>query len=82
MPGNFPVDQLGDLFGDAVAMSGDYEATTLGGLVSEIEGRIPLKGEVVVIEPAGIKTEIVASTTHKVERLRVFPPVMDEDEAE
>src|SRR5580658_3369241 len=32
--GNFPVDQLGDLFGDSVEMGGEYEATTLGGLVS------------------------------------------------
>jgi putative hemolysin len=82
VPGSFPVDQLGDLFGEPVEMSGDYEATTLGGLVSEIEGRIPLAGEVVVIEPAGIRTEIVESTTHKVERVRVFPPVHDEDETE
>jgi putative hemolysin len=78
VPGNFPVDQLSDLFGGPLEMNSDYEATTLGGLVSEIEGRIPLAGEVVQIEPAGIKTEIVASTTHKVERLRVFPPVTDE----
>jgi CBS domain containing-hemolysin-like protein len=82
VPGNFPVDQLGDLFGEPVEMNSDYEATTLGGLVSEIEGRIPLAGEVVQIEPAGIRTEIVASTTHKVGRLRVFPPVTDEDATE
>jgi len=82
VPGNFPVDQLGDLFGDSVELNGDFEATTLGGLVSEIEGRIPLAGEVVLIEPAGIKTEIVASTTHKVERVRVFPPVADEAETD
>ncbi len=82
VPGNFPVDQLGDLFGEPVEMTSDHEAATLGGLVSEIEGRIPLVGEVVLIEPAGIRTEIVASTTRKVERVRVFPPVEDEDETE
>ena len=82
LSGSFPVDQLGDLFGEPVGVTGEYEATTLGGLVSELEGRIPLVGEVVVIEPAGIRTEIVASTTHKVERVRVFPPVHDEDETE
>jgi CBS domain containing-hemolysin-like protein len=82
VPGNFPVDQLGDLFGEPVEMNSDYEATTLGGLVSEIEGRIPLAGEAVLIEPAGIRTEIVASTTHKVERLRVFPPVTIEAESD
>jgi CBS domain containing-hemolysin-like protein len=82
VPGNFPVDQLGDLFGEPVEMSSHYEATTLGGLVSEIDGRIPLAGEVVMIDPAGIRTEIVESTTHKVERVRVFPPVHDEDGTE
>jgi len=74
VPGSFPVDQLADLFGEAVEAGNGYEATTLGGLVSEIEGRIPLSGEVVVLEPAGMRMEIVASTDRRVERLRVFPP--------
>jgi CBS domain containing-hemolysin-like protein len=77
VPGNFPVDQLTDLFGESVEL-GDlrngYEATTLGGLVSEIEGRIPLPGEIVQLESAAMKMEIVASTDRLVERLRVFPP--------
>ena len=77
VPGNFPVDQLPDLFGESAALGdlGDgYEATTLGGLVSEIEGRIPLAGEVVLLESAGLRIEVVASTDRRVERLRVFPP--------
>jgi len=77
VPGNFPIAQLTDLFGESVEL-GDlgngYEATTLGGLVSEIEGRIPLPGEVVVLEPAGMKMEVIASTDRLVERLRLFPP--------
>jgi CBS domain containing-hemolysin-like protein len=78
VPGNFPVAQLSDLFGEQAGLSdlGEaYEATTLGGLVSEIEGRIPLPGEVVQLESAGLRMEIVASTDRRVERLRVFPPV-------
>ena len=51
-----------------------YEASTLGGLVSEIEGRIPLAGEVVMLEHAGLRMEVVASTDRRVDRLRVFPP--------
>ncbi len=51
--GEFPVDQLADLFGEPVELGDAYEATTLGGLVSEIEGRIPLAGEVVLLEPIG-----------------------------
>jgi hypothetical protein len=46
----------------------------LGGLVSEIEGRIPLPGEVILLESAGLRFEIVAATDLRVERLRVFPP--------
>ena len=74
VPGNFPVDQLADLFGAAVAIEDGYEATTVGGLVSEIEGRIPLAGEVVLLEPGGLRREIVASTDRRVVRVRVFPP--------
>ena len=74
VPGSFPVDQLADLFGEPVEVGDAYEASTLGGLVSEIEGRIPLAGEVVLLEPAGMRMEIVASTDRRVERLRVFPP--------
>jgi CBS domain containing-hemolysin-like protein len=77
VPGSFPVDQLPDLFGEQAGLTelGEaYEATTLGGLVSEIEGRIPLPGEVVMLEAIGLRMEIVASTDRRVERLRVFPP--------
>jgi CBS domain containing-hemolysin-like protein len=46
-----------------------YEATTLGGLVSEIAGHIPLPGE--VIEQDGLRIEVLESTDRKVERLRI-----------
>jgi CBS domain containing-hemolysin-like protein len=42
--------------------------------VSEIEGRIPLPGEVVLLKTAGLRIEVIASTDRRVERLRVFPP--------
>jgi CBS domain containing-hemolysin-like protein len=74
VPGSFPVDQLADLFGEPIELGEEYEATTLGGLVSEIEGRIPLAGEVVMLEPISMRMEVVASTGRRVERLRVFPP--------
>ena len=74
VPGSFPVDQLVDLFGEPAEIDDGYEATTLGGLVSEIEGRIPLRGEVVMLDHAGLRIEVVASTDRRVERLRVFPP--------
>jgi putative hemolysin len=78
LPGSFPVDQLPDLFSEPVEVDDTYEATTLGGLVSEIEGRIPLRGEVVMLDHAGLRIEVVASTDRRVERLRVFPPVLKE----
>jgi CBS domain containing-hemolysin-like protein len=74
VPGSFPVDRLPDLFGETANLGEVYEAATLGGLVSEIEGRIPLAGEVVLLEPIGLRVEVVASTDRRVERLRVFPP--------
>jgi CBS domain containing-hemolysin-like protein len=76
--GSFPVNQLAELFGVDVEPGDSYEATTLGGLVSEIEGRIPLAGEVVLLEPIGLRMEVVASTDRRVERLRVFPPTIVE----
>jgi len=78
VPGSFPVDQLADLFGEPIEPGEGYEATTLGGLVSEIEGRIPLAGEVVLLEPIGLRLEVVASTDRRVDRLRVFPPAIAE----
>jgi putative hemolysin len=74
VPGNFPVDQLPDLLGAAADLGETYQATTLGGLVSEIEGRIPLAGEVIVLEPIGLRMEIVVSTDRRIDRLRVYPP--------
>jgi CBS domain containing-hemolysin-like protein len=74
VPGGFPVDQLGDLFGGPIDIGNSYEASSLGGLVSEIEGRIPLSGEVILLEPGGVRLEVVASTDRRVDRLRVFPP--------
>jgi CBS domain containing-hemolysin-like protein len=81
VPGSFPVDQLTDLFGEQANLGEAYQATTLGGLVSEIEGRIPLAGEVVLLEPIGLRMEVVASTDRRVERLRVFPPAATEPAA-
>jgi CBS domain containing-hemolysin-like protein len=75
VPGAFPVDQLTDLFGEAADLGNLYQAATLGGVVSEVEGRIPHAGEVIVLKPIGLRIEVVASTDRRVERLRVFPPV-------
>jgi putative hemolysin len=80
LPGNFPADQLSDLFGEPIPLPENYEATTIAGLVSEIEGRIPHAGEVIMLEPSGVRVEIVVSTDRRIDRLRVFAP--PEPEAE
>ena len=46
-----------------------YESTTLGGLVSEIAGHIPLPGE--VGEADGLRLEVLASTDRRIDRIRV-----------
>jgi putative hemolysin len=46
-----------------------YEATTVGGLVSEIAGHIPLPGE--VVEDGALRLEVIASTDRRVERVRI-----------
>jgi|HubBroStandDraft_6_1064221.scaffolds.fasta_scaffold05249_9 putative hemolysin len=76
VPGSFAVDQLGSLFDSPLDIGNGYEATTVGGLVSELEGRIPLVGEVVMLENAGLRMEVVASTDRRVDRVRVFPPAL------
>jgi CBS domain containing-hemolysin-like protein len=53
----------------ALHLPHDYEATTIGGLVSEIAGHIPLAGEVVAED--GLRLEVLASTDRKVERVRI-----------
>ncbi len=68
------MDQLADLFDTAVDIGEGFEATTVGGLVSEAAGRIPLAGEVVMLDHAGLRMEVVASTDRRVDRVRVFPP--------
>lgn len=47
----------------------DYEATTVGGMVSELAGHIPLPGE--VVEDGPLRFEVLSSTDRLVERVRV-----------
>jgi CBS domain containing-hemolysin-like protein len=67
VPGNMDVDHLDELFG--VRPEGK-EAATVAGLVSELAGRIPKKGE--VIEEDGLRFEVLESTDRRVERVRIF----------
>lgn len=66
VPGNMDVDHLDELFG--VHPEGK-EAATVAGLVSELAGRIPQKGE--VVEEDGLRFEVLESTDRRVERVRI-----------
>lgn len=64
--GGMDVDRLGELFG---MRPEGKESATIAGLVSELAGRIPAKGE--VVEDDGLRFEVLESTDRKVERVRV-----------
>ena len=53
----------------ALRLPEHYESTTLGGLVSEIAGHIPLPGE--VVEEDGLRLEVLASTDRRIDRVRI-----------
>jgi putative hemolysin len=64
--GGMDVDRLDELFGSKPE---GKESATIAGLVSELAGRIPRKGE--VIQDDGLRFEVLESTDRKVERVRV-----------
>lgn len=66
VPGNMDVDRLDELFG---LRPDGRESATVAGLVSELAGRIPQKGD--VIEEDGLRFEILESTKRKVQRVRI-----------
>jgi len=66
VPGNMDVDRLDELFG--VRPEG-HESATVAGLISELAGRIPTKGE--VIEDENLKFEVLDATDRRVERVRI-----------
>ncbi len=66
VPGNMDVDRLTELFG---VRPEAHEATTVAGLVSEMLGRIPERGE--VVEDENLRFEVLESTDRRVVRLRI-----------
>ena len=66
VPGNMDVDRLDELLGTRPE---GKESATVAGLVSEMAGRIPQKGE--VIEEDGLRFEVLESTERRVERVRI-----------
>jgi putative hemolysin len=64
--GNMDVDRLVELFG--IRPEGK-ESATVAGLVSELAGRIPKKGE--VVEDDGLRFEVLESTERRIKRVRI-----------
>ncbi len=78
VPGSLDVADLRDLLAtpyegeeerEPLRLPQDLEATTVGGLVSELAGHIPLPGE--VVESDGLRLEVVAATSRLVTRVRI-----------
>jgi CBS domain containing-hemolysin-like protein len=69
VPGGYEVDRLEELAGPDWQPEEHFEAQTVGGLVSEAVGRIPLAGE--VVEVGSLRMEVVTSTDRRVEQVRV-----------
>ena len=62
--------KLDDPREDVIQRLGDgYEATTLGGLVSEMAGHIPHPGE--VVEEKGLRFQVLAATDRRIDRIHV-----------
>src|SRR3984957_14429648 len=64
--GGMDVDRLAELFGTRPE---GRESATIAGLVSELAGHIPQKGE--TVDEDGLHFEVLESTDRKVERVRI-----------
>jgi putative hemolysin len=68
VPGTLEVGRLEELFG--LHLSEDWHASTVGGLVTEVAGHIPLPGE--VVQEGDLRFEVLESTARRVEKIRVL----------
>jgi putative hemolysin len=64
--GGMDVDRLAELFGSRPE---GRESATVAGLVSELAGHIPRKGE--IVNDDGLRFEVLESTDRRVERVRI-----------
>ena len=67
-----PIEEFEDRFGPVLSgTEEDSDFDTLGGLVSAITGRVPVRGELVVHVPSGLEFEVMDADPRRVKRLRV-----------
>ena len=68
-----PVPDLESKFGiDLLPDARNEEIDTLGGLVCELAGRVPMRGELIA-HPSGMTFEVVDADPRRIRRLRVHP---------
>lgn len=78
--GNLDRDRVEELFN--LRLDEDWHATSVGGLVTEIAGHIPLPGE--SVEEGGLRFEVLESTARRVEKVRIAlrqPPAIPKNGA-
>lgn len=76
------ITTLDEMFGvDLLPEDKEDEADTLGGLMFEMGGRVPVKGEVIA-HPSGLEFEIVESDLRRVKQVRIHVKKAAEPEGE
>jgi magnesium and cobalt transporter len=69
-----PLIEFQDFIGQLLVDSDeDDEIDTLGGLVSQLCGHVPVRGEV-IIHPSGVEFEVLEADLRRIKRLRVSLP--------
>ena len=67
-----PLEELEGMFGNELLNAEvDEEVDTLGGLVFLLAGRVPIAGEVIRHEAAGMEFEIVAADSRRIKEIRI-----------
>jgi CBS domain containing-hemolysin-like protein len=75
--GSFDLDRVTDLF-ESFHREEGIESTTVGGLVSELLGRVPKPGE--FVEHDGVRIDVLASDDLRVAQVRLGRPQTVEHE--
>ena len=80
-----PIEDFEELVGPVLtAEEEEADIDTLGGLVTNLAGRVPARGELVTHPASGIAIEVLEADPRRLRRLRLrnLPPLRIADEAE
>ncbi len=80
--GRLAIATLDEMFGvELLAEDQKDEADTLGGLIFEMAGRVPVRGEMIV-HPSGLEFEVAEADQRRVKKIRIHVKKKPEPEAE